>query len=228
MNPENKMKRRVLDKLVLFPLLCGAAVFAQQQKSMPPATTERPLADRIATFDRPDRVARLMPDDVVKALHLKDGDVVADVGAGTGVMTRRFAKAVAPAGKVYAVDIDGEILDFLKGEARKENLTNVIFIHSRPDDPMLPNNSVDLAFFCDTTHHIDHRVDFYRKLSPAIKPGGRVAIIDAGPDAPGHPHKDEELVPKDQAIRELEEAGFKLINDFTFLPRDYFVVLQKK
>src|SRR5437868_3521209 len=107
--PENKLKPRVLDKLVVSSLFCGAVIFAQQQKSMPPATTERPLADRIATFERPDRVARLMPDEVVKALHLKDGDVVADVGAGTGVMTRRFAKAVAPAGKVYAVDIDGEI-----------------------------------------------------------------------------------------------------------------------
>src|SRR5260370_36797178 len=97
MNPENKMKRGVLDKLVLFSLLCSAAIFAQQQKSMPPATTERRLADRIATFDRPDRVARLMPDEVVKAPHLKDGDVVADVSAGTGVITRMFDKAVARA-----------------------------------------------------------------------------------------------------------------------------------
>jgi ubiquinone/menaquinone biosynthesis C-methylase UbiE len=195
---------------------------------MPPATTERPVADRIATFERPDRVARLMPAEVTKALHLKPGDVVADIGAGTGVMTRPFANAVAPGGKVYAVDIDAEILNYLKDQIRKENLSNVICIHSKPDDPMLPKNSVDLAFFSDTTHHIDHRVDFYRKLSPAIKPGGRIAIIDAGPDSPGHPHKDEELVPKGQTIREVEETGFKLIDDFTFLPRDYFVVLQKK
>jgi ubiquinone/menaquinone biosynthesis C-methylase UbiE len=195
---------------------------------MPPATTERPVADRIATFERSDRVARLMPEEVMKALKLKDGDVVADIGAGTGVMTRPFAKAVAPGGRVYAVDIDSEILDYLREQIRKESLANVICIHSRPDDPMLPKNSVDLAFFSDTTHHIDHRVDFYRRLSPAIRPGGRIAIIDAGPDSPGHPHKAEELVPKEQAIREVEEAGFRLINDYTFLPRDYFVVLQKK
>jgi ubiquinone/menaquinone biosynthesis C-methylase UbiE len=199
-----------------------------QQKSMPPATTERPLADRIATFDRPDRIARLMPDHVTKALGLKPGEVVADIGAGTGVMTRPFAKAVAPGGKVYAVEIDAEILDYLKEQMRKESLTNVIFIHSQLEDPMLPRNSIDLAFFSDTTHHIGHRVYFYRKLSPAIKPGGRIAIIDAGPDSPGHPHKAEELVPKSQAVREVEEAGFKLVNDYTFLPRDYFVVLQKQ
>lgn len=219
------MNRSVLQKPFLFALACCA--FAQQ-KSMPPATTERPLADRIATFDRPDRVARLMPEEVTKALSLKVGDMVADIGAGTGVMTRPFSKAVGPSGKVYAVDVDGEILNYLKERAQKENLTNIVYIHSKPDDPMLPKNSVDLAFFSDTTHHIDHRADFYRKLSPAIKAGGRIAIIDAGPDSPGHPHKDEELVPKAQAIREVEEAGFKLINDYTFLPRDYFVVLQKK
>jgi ubiquinone/menaquinone biosynthesis C-methylase UbiE len=213
--------------LVLCPLLCTVALLAQQ-KAMPPATTERSVADRITTFERADRVARLMPPEVIKALHLKDGDVVADIGAGTGVMTRPFAKAVAPQGKVYAVDIDAEILDYLKAQIQKDNLTNVICIHSKPDDPMLPKNSVDLAFFSDTTHHIEHRVEFYRKLSPAIRPGGRIAIIDAGPDSPGHPHKAEELVPKDQAIREVEEAGFKLTDDYTFLPRDYFVVLRKK
>jgi len=219
------MQRSALQRLFVFALACCALA---QQKSMPPATTERPVADRIATFERADRVARLMPDEVTKALKLRDGDVVADIGAGSGVMTRPFAKAVTPAGKVYAVDIDAEILDYLKQQLRQQNLANVICIHSKPDDPMLPKKSVDLAFFSDTTHHIDHRVDFYRKLSSAIKPGGRIAIIDAGPDSPGHPHKAEELVPKEQAIREVEEAGFKLVNDYTFLPRDYFVVLQKQ
>jgi predicted methyltransferase len=95
----------MLDKLLFSSLLCVAVIFAQQQKSMPPATTERPFGDRIATFERPDRVARLMPDQVVKALHLKDGDVVADVSAGTGVMTRRFAKAVAPGGSTQSISM---------------------------------------------------------------------------------------------------------------------------
>ncbi|HEV2686962.1 MAG TPA: hypothetical protein VGV35_00370 [Bryobacteraceae bacterium] len=87
---------------------------------------------------------------------------------------------------------------------------------------------MDLAFFSDTTHHIDHRVDFYRKLTPAIKKGGRIAIIDASPDAPGHPHKAEELVPRSQAIQEMEQVGFKLANEFKFLPRDYFLVFERK
>jgi ubiquinone/menaquinone biosynthesis C-methylase UbiE len=222
-----RMTRSVVQQLVLFAPLCCLATFAQQ-KSMPPATTERPLADRVATFERPERVARMKPDEVIQALHLKNGDSVADVGAGSGVMTRRFASAVAPNGKVYAVDIDAEILEYAKQEAQKQKLTNIVYIHSQPDDPMLPKNSVDLAFFSDTTHHIEHRIDLYHKLSPAIRKGGRIAIIDASPDAPGHPHKAEELVPKAQAIQEVEQSGFKLVNDYNFLPRDYFLVFEKQ
>ena len=220
------MKRSALKKLALLALLWCPAILAQQ-KSMPPATTERPLADRVATYERPERVDRLKPDEIMKALDIKNGTVLADVGAGSGFMTRRFAKAVAPDGKVYAVDIDAEILGYLKEEARKQNLTNIVIVESRPEDPMLPKNSIDLAFFSDTTHHIDHRVAFYRKLSPAIKKGGHMAIIDVGPDAPNHPHKAEELVPKEQAIQEAAEAGFKLVKDFTFLPRDYFLLFEK-
>ncbi len=167
-------------------------------------------------------------DEVVKALELKKGDVVADIGAGTGYFTRRFAKAAAPDGKVYAVDVAADVLGYLKEQAEKQNLHNIETIVSREDDPMLPANSVDLAFFCDTTHHIAKRVDFYRKLSPALKEHGRMAIIDYPPDGPQHPHNPEELVPRSQVIDEAEEAGFKLIEDFKFLPRHYFLVFQKK
>jgi arsenite methyltransferase len=92
----------------------------------------------------------------------------------------------------------------------------------------LPADSVDLAFFCDTTHHIDHRVEFYRKLSPAVKAHGRMAIIDYPPDSPHAPHKPEQLVPRSQVISEAEQAGFKLIKDFQFLPYHYFLIFEKQ
>ncbi len=205
-----------------------SAMVCAQQTSIPPATQNRPLSDRIASMERPERDAWQRPDEVVKALELKNGDVVADIGAGTGYFTRRFARAVAPDGKVYAVDIAADILEYLQERASKENLHNIVNVVSREDDPMLPANAVDLAFFCDTTHHIANRVDFYRKLSPALREHGRMAVIDYPPDSPQHPHNPGELVPRSQVIREAEAAGFKFVKDFQLLPRHYFLLFEKK
>ena len=208
-------------------LLFFAAVFAQQ-KSMPPPSQDRPLADRIASMERPERDAWQKPDEVVKALALKNGDIVADIGAGTGYFTRRLAKAVAPGGKVYAVDIAADILGYLKERADKENLHNIIIDVSRPDDPLLPANSVDLAFFCDVTHHLENRTNYYRKLASALKLHARMAIIDYPPDAARKPHPPEQLVPRSQVISEAEGAGFRFVKDFPFLPYHYFLIFEKK
>lgn len=207
-------------------LLFLAGAFAQQ-KSMPPATQDRPLADRIASMERPEREAWQKPDEVVKALALKNGDIVADIGAGTGYFTRRFARAVAPGGKVYAVDIAADILGYLKERADKENLQNIVIDVSRQDDPLLPANSIDLAFFCDVTHHLENRTSYYRKLAPALKLHARMAIIDYPPEAARKPHPPEQLVPRSQAISEAEQAGFRFLKDFQFLPYHYFLIFEK-
>jgi arsenite methyltransferase len=209
--------------MLLLPVLASP-----QQKSMPPRTQDRPLESRIETMERAQRDEWQKPDEVVKALDLKPGDVVADVGAGSGYFTRRIAKVVAAGGKVYAVDVAADILGYLKERADREGLRNVVTIVSQPDDPMLPAKSVDLVFFCDTTHHIDHRVAFYRKLAPAVKAHGRMAIIDYPPDSPHAPHQPEQLVPRSQVISEAEQAGFKFVKDFQFLPYHYFLMFEKK
>jgi arsenite methyltransferase len=211
----------------LLPLLLFSALAAAQQTSMPPKSEDRPLKDRIASMERPQRDAWMKPDEVVKALELKNGEVVADIGAGSGYFSRRFARAVAPDGKVYAVDIAADILAYLKERAEKENLRDLVTVVSRPDDPMLSANSVDLAFFCDTTHHIEDRVNFYRALFPAVRVHGRMAIVDYPPDSPHAPHKPEQLVPRSQVISEAEEAGFKYVKEFKFLPYNYFLIFEK-
>src|SRR5215472_11326233 len=139
---------------------------AHQQERMPPRTQDRPLEDRIKSGERPERDSWQKPDEIVQALALKNGDVVADIGAGTGYFTRRLAKAVAPDGKVYAVDVAADVLGYLKERADKENLHNIVIDVSRPEDPLLPANSLDLAFFCDVTHHLENRTSYYRKLAP--------------------------------------------------------------
>ena len=200
----------------------------QTQERLPPRTQDRPLQDRIKSGERSERESWQKPDEVVRALGLKDGDVVADIGAGTGYFTRRFARAVAPDGKVYAVDVAADVLGYLEQQAGQEGLRNVATIVSREDDPMLPANAVDLAFFCDTTHHIANRTDFYRRMLPGLKEHGRLAIIDYPPGAEHAPHPPEQLVPRSQAIGEAEEAGFKLVDEFNFLPRQYFLLFEKR
>jgi arsenite methyltransferase len=212
----------------LIALLFFSASASAQQTSMPPKSEDRPLKDRIASMERAERDEWQKPDEVVKALDLKNREVVADIGAGTGYFTRRLARAVAPDGKVYAVDVAADILAYLQDRADRESIHNIVTIVSRPDDPLLPANSLDLAFFCDTTHHIDNRVDFYRKLFPALKLHGRMAIIDYPPDSPHSPHKPEQMVPRSQVISEAEQAGFKFVKDFQFLPYHYFLLFEKK
>lgn len=221
--------RLAIGLAALILLLVGLPSLAQQKA--PPPPNERPLDDRIARYERTERIDWQKPDEIIKALNLRHGAVVADIGAGSGYFTRRFAKAVAAGGKVYAVDIDQDILGFLKGAARKENLNNIEIIVSKEDDPVLPENSVDLVFFCDTTHHLTNRVAYYRTLSRALKPDARIAIVDFPPEAneKGHcPHEPDELVPRWQVIQEAEQAGFKLVEEFSFLPRQYFLIFKKR
>jgi SAM-dependent methyltransferase len=139
---------------------------------------------------------------------------------------------VGPQGRVLAVDIDQEILGYLKGEAQKLGLNQVEIVVSKEDDPMLSPDSIDLAFSCDTSHHIRNRVPFYAKVNRALKPNGRLAVLDIPPDAHTKGlcrHKVEELVPRDQAIEEAKAAGFVLVEEYNFvLPRQYFLVFQKK
>lgn len=225
---QKELLARSVNSLLLVALLALSAMACAQQTAMPPKSEDRPLKDRVASMERAERDAWQKPDEVVKALDLRNGDIVADIGAGTGYFSRRLARAVAPDGKVYAVDVASDILAYLKERAAHENLHNIVTVVSRVDDPMLPANSLDLAFFCDTTHHIEQRINFYRKLLPAVKARGRMAIIDYPPDSPHAPHKPEQLVPRSQVISEAEQAGFKFVKDFPFLPYHYFLIFEKE
>jgi ubiquinone/menaquinone biosynthesis C-methylase UbiE len=201
------------------------------QTKMPRPSEARPLAERVARFERPERLAKLKPDAVIKELGLRDGMVVADIGAGSGLFARPFARAVAPRGKVYAVDISADIMGYLRDRAKEEKLANLEVIVSREDDPLLPPRSVDLAFFADTTHHIANRVPFYKKMTEGLKPDARVAVIDYPPEASANgwsSHQPEELVPRSQVIAELEEAGFRFVREWDILPQNYFLLFERK
>ena len=225
----HRARRMMLVAAALFSLALPCASFAQQQ-TLPKPTGKRPLSSRIKIFEASDRSKWQKPAEVIKALGLKPGMTVADIGAGSGYFTRRFARAVGPSGKVYAVDISKDILNYLKKRSDKEGLRDIVTVLGKPDDPMLPAGALDVAFFAATTHHIAHRTSFFEKVYTALKPNGRMAVIDFPPEAHANgwcPHQPAELIPSWEIIREAEDAGFKLDRTYNFIPRQYFIVLDK-
>lgn len=172
-------------------------------------------------FDDPARDAWQMPDRVIAALGLKHGDIVADVGSGTGYFTVRLAKSPA-APKVYASDIEPSMVTYLRERAAKEGLKNVLSVQAAADTPNLPE-PVDVVLIVDTYHHIGDREGYFRKLAKSLKPGGRVAIIDFKPDSPEGPPKEFRFSPG-KFKSEMGKAGYKLIASHDFLPRQQFLI----
>ena len=117
-------------------------------------------------LEEPNRAEWQMPERVIEALRLQKSDVVADVGAGTGYFSRRFARQVM---HVYAEDVDPEALSFL----RRQALANVTVVPGKPENPMLPPHSCNVVFMCDVLHMVENRRAFLRNVIPALKPGGR-------------------------------------------------------
>jgi len=181
-----------------------------------------PSSDEYAkVLDDPSRDEWQKPHDVVMALNLKPAETIADIGAGTGYFARRFANH---AGKVYAVDIDEKLLA-IAGNHAPPNLETVV---ATPHDPRLPLRSVDIVFFCDVLHHIENRPAYYAKIAEALKPGGRVVVIDfyEKPLPVGPPPSMK--LSDNAVIEEFQKAGFKLSKRLDTLPYQYFLFFEKR
>jgi len=175
------------------------------------------------SFDDPARDAWQLPDRVIAALALKPGQIVADIGSGTGYFTVRLAKSAA-APKVYGADIEPAMVTYLRERAAKEGLGNIVAVEAAADTPNLPE-PVDLVLIVDTYHHIGSREMYFSKLRSSLKPGGRVAIVDFRPDSPEGPPKEFRFSPeKFQA--EMSKAGYKLAQQYDFLPRQNFLIFE--
>jgi ubiquinone/menaquinone biosynthesis C-methylase UbiE len=178
----------------------------------------------VAMLENPARAGWQKPDAVVAALHLTPGQVVADIGAGSGYFTFRLARAVGSSGKVYAIEVDARLLEILRRRKGEEGTPQVELVKTAANDPGLAAASVDVAFLCDTYHHIDDRVLWLRKLRRALKPGGRVVNVDFvdGPLPVGPPpsHK----LPERQVREEFARAGFRLAEEPKILPHQYILI----
>ncbi|HEX4797930.1 MAG TPA: class I SAM-dependent methyltransferase [Burkholderiales bacterium] len=167
--------------------------------------------------------------EILAAAGVKPGMAVADVGAGTGLFTMMFAQAVKPGGRVYAVDISQAFIEHIRQTAKAQGLDNVTGIVNDGTGTGLPEASVDLVFISDTYHHFEHPRETLASIRKALRPGGRMVVIDFE-KIPGETHKqriDHVRADKDTAIKEIEAAGFRFLEEKKLMRENYFVVFQR-
>ena len=175
-------------------------------------------------FEGPERDAWQKPATLIEALNLNEDMIIADIGSATGYFPVRFARAL-PKGKVYGIDIEKSMVDYLNERAQRENLPNLISILAQPENPSLPE-PVDLVFICNTYHHIEDRQIYFEKLKKRLRPGAQLAINDfIKGDLPVGPPDQMKLSP-DQVIAELSAIGYSLVQNHTFLPYQYVLIFQ--
>jgi len=185
----------------------------------------RPAERWIETLSRPERVKQLRIDDVIARLRLKPGDLLADIGAGSGAFTLPFARAVAPGGKVYAVEVDQALVDHIADRARTEDVANVTSVLGEFTDPNLPTQDIDLAFFHDVLHHIEDRSGYLKNLSRYIKSEGRIAVIERGHR---RPDQREMHMSQEQVTGWMADVGFRLAEEYyLFDGGKWFVVYSR-
>jgi len=212
-------------------LLTVAGVAAAQERSVKPGIND-PFKDPDVQefrgkFEVESREVYARRAGIVEACKLRPGMVVADVGAGTGLFTRLLAREVGPAGQVYAVDIAPKFLEHVRKTSRQAGLRNVTPVLCGPDSVDLPPASVDLAFVCDTYHHFEFPQRTLASLHRAIKPGGRLVVVDFV-RIPGkssdwvlnHVRAGQEVVEK-----EITEAGFEKADEVKELLKENYLIV---
>lgn len=202
--------------------LCACTYANEDIKRERPGNLFNP--SKIPLLEDPKRDIWQKPDEVLDALGIEKGQTIADIGAGTGYLAVKLSERVGATGTVYAVDIQQEMLDYMRKRLNGSGWKNVLLLLGDMDDPKLPPGSLDIAIFLSTYHEIARPLDFLRKLNVALKPQGKVAILEFSDESPiGPPVKFR--LPEEIVINELEQSGFTLVRKHTFLvPCQYFLV----
>ncbi|MBM4260202.1 MAG: methyltransferase domain-containing protein [Deltaproteobacteria bacterium] len=179
-------------------------------------------------LEDPKRDEYQKPHEVLTALNIKPGEVIADIGAGTGYFTFRLAHHVGDKGKVYAIDVSPDMIKHINRRIRDTKANNVTTILAEPDDPLLPDHSVNRFFICDVWHHVDDQKKYLALMKKTLKPDGEVVMIDFHKkELPFGPPMQMKIARED-LIKQLEGNGFKLAKEHTFLPHQYFLVFTPK
>lgn len=223
------LKPRVVAFALLLFFLFQTVVAVPAQSPAPAPSQQRktsePYTGDLSVFDSPDREDRLQVNRVMDILAIVPGKAVADIGAGSGWFTVRAARRVGASGLVYAVDINPEAVRYVGDRARKEQLQNVKTILSKPDNPLLPANSVDAVLLLKTYHEVAQPVALLQNVRAALRPGAKVGVIDRNGNGENHG------VSRDVVIREAKQAGYKLVEQYDFVKgdnMDYFLVFESQ
>ena len=186
----------------------------------------RPADDWITTLEAPERVAGLKIPEVVASMKLRPGDVVADLGAGSGLFAVPLSSAAGARGKVLAVEIDRNFFPHIQQKAKAAGVTNVQVVLGEATDPKLPQ-PVDVALLHDVLHHIDNPAAYFKSLAKYLKPTARIVIVDYL--AKQGPHRDDPSlqVGKEEATKLLAAIGFKPVDDVALFPDKYFVIYRR-
>jgi predicted methyltransferase len=179
-------------------------------------------------LDREERETEEAPTRALAIMNVTPGSAVADIGAGSGYFTERLARLVGPAGKVYAADIQAGMLDLIRARLARERITNVSLILSAPADPKLPAASVDLALMVDVYHELHDPQAMLAHLRDALKPGGRLVLVEYKGEDPSIPILPSHKMTVAQAKQEVEAEGYTLTTTDSSLPRQHVLIFTKR
>jgi SAM-dependent methyltransferase len=194
----------------------------------PPERDIAPATENAPFFNRPDRDKEERPELLIDALHIRPGATVADVGSGTGYFTWRLAQHVGPQGKVYAVDVQPEMLDLTKAAVTERKLANVEYILATERSPRLPEGSVDLVFIAYAYHEFGDPEAMMSAVRRALKPGGRVLILEYAKESRIAPASPLHKMSFEEIRREIEPLGFVIDQLLDFLPVQHGVIFTIK
>ena len=209
--------------------LCGALV-AQSPNTHP--ISGRRLAPVMGWqgadwLERSERDDEEEPDVALDVLKIAKGSAVADIGAGSGFITERLARRVGPTGKVYANDVQPQMLEMLKRRLERRKMTNVAIVQGAIDDPRLPKESVDLELLVDVYHEFSQPQAMLRRLREALKPAGRLVLLEYRKEDPSIPIRFEHKMTVAEAKLEVEAEGFTLVKVDESLPRQHILIFQR-
>jgi ubiquinone/menaquinone biosynthesis C-methylase UbiE len=188
------------------------------------ALREQDSAAQIAILENPQREAEQKPAQVIKALDLKSGETIADIGAGSGYFAFRLARHIGNYGRVFAVDIDPAMIRHMNRRIRDQKISNVVTVLAFPDDPLLADDSIDRFFICHSWHSIEDQAQYLERVKRMLKRGGQVVIIDYKMKASPTGMPQAKKAPKREVVKRLESSGFRLLREHDFLPQQYFLV----
>lgn len=203
----------------VFVAASGLTGAAQHSRLFPPT--------ELGALEGPDREDWQQPERMMDALRIGEGSVVADLGAGGGWFTVRLARRVGPNGRVYAEDVQPQMIEAITRRVQREALRNVVPRLGTHDDPKLPGGGVDVVLMVDTYNEVEARVALLRNIARALKPDGRLGIVNFKKDGGGPGPDIEERVDADEVIRDANAAGLRLHSRETFLRYQYFLVFER-